>query len=79
MQFLLWGGSIFGGLFYFMASNSVVTLTEIIFMWGAITIRSVVISAKYATLSEARIRLYKNEVLPDQMFSFDLMFADWYY
>jgi len=57
----------------------VVTLTEIIFMWGAIAIRSVVISAKYATLSEARIRLYKNEVLPDQMFSFDLMFADWYF
>lgn len=49
-------------------------MTEIIFMWFAITTRSVVIAVKYATLSEARIRLYKTEELPEEMFNFDLMF-----
>lgn len=43
-------------------------------MWFAIATRSVVIAAKYATLSSARIKLYKHEVLPDEMFNFDLMF-----
>lgn len=37
-------------------------------MWFAISIRSVVISAKYATLSEERIRLYKTAELPEEMF-----------
>lgn len=53
-------------------------MTEIIFMWFIIAIRSVVISAKYATLSEARIKLYKSEELPEEMFTFDLMLFDWY-
>ncbi|CAD8140889.1 unnamed protein product [Paramecium octaurelia] len=78
MQTLLWCGSALGGLMYFIQDQSVITLTEIIFMWFAITTRSVVIAAKYATLSLARIRLYKTEELPDEMFNFDLMFQDWF-
>lgn len=77
-QFLLWVGSSIGGLFYFFVDDSTISLTEIIFMWSAIAIRSVVIAAKYATLSHARIRLYKKQILPDKMFEFDLMFFDWY-
>ena len=49
-------------------------MTEIIFMWFVISTRSVVIAAKYATLSPARINLYKTEELPEEMFNFDLMF-----
>ncbi|CAD8151792.1 unnamed protein product [Paramecium pentaurelia] len=78
MQTLLWMGSVLGGLMYFIQDKSVVTMTEIIFMWFAITTRSVVIAAKYATLSTARIKLYKTQELPDEMFSFDLMFQDWF-
>lgn len=71
-------GSAVGGLLYFYLDNSVITLTEIVFMWFAISTRSVVIAAKYATLSDARIKLYKNEELPEEMFNFDLMFQDWF-
>ncbi|CAD8058709.1 unnamed protein product [Paramecium sonneborni] len=78
MQTFLWIGSALGGLMYFIQDKSVITLTEIIFMWFAISTRSVVIAAKYATLSTARIKLYKTEELPEEMFSFDLMFQDWF-
>lgn len=47
------------------------------FMWFALLIRSVVIAAKYATLSYERIKLYKAAVLSEEMFTFDLMMWDW--
>ena len=46
-------------------------------MWFALLIRAVVIAAKYATLSEERIALYKQEVLSEEVFNFDLMMWDW--
>lgn len=76
-QLLLWIGSATGGLFYFIAQDSIITLTEIVFMWFALLIRAVVIAAKYATLSPERIALYKAHVLSEDMFTFDLMMWDW--
>lgn len=66
-----------GGVFYFFIDDSLITLTEIMFMWFALLIRSVVIAAKYATLSYERIKLYKAAVLSEEMFTFDLMMWDW--
>ncbi|CAD8076351.1 unnamed protein product [Paramecium primaurelia] len=76
-QILLWCGSVLGGLGYFLWDESIITLTEILFLWYALTIRSVVIAAKYATFSKSVINLYKNVVLPDDVFQFDLMMNDW--
>ncbi|KAM3147338.1 hypothetical protein pb186bvf_000589 [Paramecium bursaria] len=76
-QFLLWLGSIIGGMSYFWFQDSIITLTEVVFMWFALLIRAVVIAAKYATLSEERITLYKQEVLSEEVFNFDLMMWDW--
>ncbi|CAD8052263.1 unnamed protein product [Paramecium primaurelia] len=78
MQTLLWMGSVLGGLMYSIKNKSVATMTEIIFMWLAITTHSVVIAAKYATQCTARIKLYKTQELLDEMLSFDLMFQDWF-
>lgn len=55
MQTLLWIGSVIGGLGYFLWDGSVITLTEILFLWYAFSIRSVVIAAKYATFSDGVI------------------------
>ncbi|CAD8183955.1 unnamed protein product [Paramecium octaurelia] len=77
LQTLLWIGSVLGGLGYFLWNESVITLTEILFLWYALTIRSVVIAAKYATFSKSIINLYKNIVLPDEVFQFDLMMGEW--
>ena len=44
---------------YFWFQDSIITLTEVAIMWFALLIRAVVIAAKYATLSEERIALYK--------------------
>lgn len=64
LQSLLWIGSFLGGLAYFNFMDSVITITELVFMWFVIIVRSVIISAKYATLSPERIYLYKNFELP---------------
>ena len=68
MQTLLWLGSVIGGLGYFIWDGSVITFTEILFLWYALTIRSVVIAAKYATLNKNIIKLYKKIILPDDIF-----------
>lgn len=60
-----------------MLENSVITLTEILFMWFALLIRAVVIAAKYATLSPERIKAYKSKILNEEFFTFDLMMWDW--
>ncbi|CAD8180525.1 unnamed protein product [Paramecium octaurelia] len=77
LQTLLWFGSVVGGLGYFLWDESLITLTEILFLWYALTIRSVVIAAKYATFSRSVINLYKSTVLPDEVFQFDLMMGEW--
>ncbi|CAD8048864.1 unnamed protein product [Paramecium primaurelia] len=76
-QLLLWLGSLAGGYWYLFDDKNIITLTEVVFTQFALLIRAVVIAAKYATLSEERIKLYKQEVLSEEIFTFDLMMWDW--
>lgn len=54
-----------------------ITLAELIFMWFLIVVRSVIIAAKYATMSPERISLYKRFVLNESYFNVDLMMQQW--
>ena len=47
------------GLGYFIFENSIITLTEVLFLWYAVIIRSAVIASKYATFTPDKILLYK--------------------
>lgn len=76
-QTSLWASQAIGGIGYFLWSDSVITLTEVIFLWYGMTVRCVVIAAKYATLGDNIIEIYKKQVLKDEVFNFDLMMGDW--
>jgi hypothetical protein len=66
LQSLIWLNISFNTLYYFWQESNTVSLTEILFMWCAAIQRTVVICAKYATLSPERILLYKTENLSDE-------------
>ena len=57
-----------GGVGYFIFENSIVTFTEVLFLWYALSIRSAVIAAKYATFTSDKILLYKKVLLDDKIF-----------
>ncbi|KAM3147711.1 hypothetical protein pb186bvf_000039 [Paramecium bursaria] len=77
LQTFIWFGSMLGGVGYFVFENSIVTFTEVLFLWYALSIRSAVIAAKYATFTSDKILLYKKVLLDDKNFQFDLMMNDW--
>ncbi|KAM3147709.1 hypothetical protein pb186bvf_000037 [Paramecium bursaria] len=77
LQTFIWFGSMVVGLGYFIFENSIITLTEVLFLWYAVIIRTAVIASKYATFTPDKILLYKKLQLEDQILAFDLMLNDW--
>ncbi|KAM3143681.1 hypothetical protein pb186bvf_004177 [Paramecium bursaria] len=73
----LWIFLLFSLLTYIFTSHSIIELSDFIFIWIAVIIRSIIIASKFATFSSAKCTLYKIQVIKNNQFMFDEIIDEW--